>query len=82
MDCLPHPIQMAGIETIWELHTLTVINSRYSTSLTDEMVLCTLLKGHYNKYTHTQAIPVFGYEETQWLAFHIQDSPADLHQSW
>ena len=25
-DYLPHPIQMAGIETIWELHTLTVIN--------------------------------------------------------
>ena len=26
-DCLRHPTQMAGIETIWELHTLTVINS-------------------------------------------------------
>ena len=26
-DCLRHPIQMAGVETIWELHTLTVINS-------------------------------------------------------
>ena len=29
-DCLRHPIhpiQMVGIETIWELHTLTVINS-------------------------------------------------------
>ena len=26
-DCLRHPIQMAGIETIQELHTLTVINS-------------------------------------------------------
>ena len=26
-DCLHHPIQMAGIETIWELHTLIVINS-------------------------------------------------------
>ena len=21
-DCLRHPIQMAGVETIWELHTL------------------------------------------------------------
>ena len=26
-DCLRHPIQMAGRETISELHTLTVINS-------------------------------------------------------
>ena len=26
-DCLRHPIQMAGIETIWELHTLIVMNS-------------------------------------------------------
>ena len=26
-DCLRHPIQMAGVETIWELHTLPVINS-------------------------------------------------------
>ena len=26
-DCLRHPIQMVGIETIWELHTLSVINS-------------------------------------------------------
>ena len=26
-DCLPHTVQIAGIETIWELHTLTVINS-------------------------------------------------------
>ena len=23
-DCVCHPIQMAGVETIWELHTLTV----------------------------------------------------------
>ena len=28
-DCLRHPIQMAGIETIWELHTLIVMNSCY-----------------------------------------------------
>ena len=26
-DCLHNPIQMVGIENIWELHTLTVINS-------------------------------------------------------
>jgi len=26
-DCLHHPIQMAGVETTWELHTLSVINS-------------------------------------------------------
>ena len=26
-DCLRHPIQMAGVESIWELHTLPVINS-------------------------------------------------------
>ena len=26
-DCLRHPIRMAGTETIWELHTLPVINS-------------------------------------------------------
>ena len=26
-DCLRHPIQMTGIETVWELHTLTVMNS-------------------------------------------------------
>ena len=26
-DCLHHPIPMAGVETIQELHTLTVINS-------------------------------------------------------
>ena len=26
-DCLLHPIQMAGVETIWELHTLIVMNS-------------------------------------------------------
>ena len=34
-DCLRHPIQMAGIETIWELHTLSVINSclKYATKL-------------------------------------------------
>ena len=25
-DCLHHPIQMAGVETIWELHTLSVIS--------------------------------------------------------
>ena len=24
---LRHPIQMTGFETIWELHTLTVMNS-------------------------------------------------------
>ena len=33
-------------------------------------------------YTHTQAAPAFGCEETQLLAFHIQDSPADWHQSY
>ena len=27
-DCLCHPIQMAGVETIWELHTLSVICSK------------------------------------------------------
>ena len=26
-DCLRHPIRMAGVETIWELHTLSVIYS-------------------------------------------------------
>ena len=26
-DCLRHPIQMVGIETIWELRTLIVMNS-------------------------------------------------------
>ena len=26
-DCLCHTVQMVGIETEWELHTLTVINS-------------------------------------------------------
>ena len=26
-DCLRHPIQMAGVETIWELYTLSVIYS-------------------------------------------------------
>ena len=26
-NCLPHLIQMAGVETIWELHALPVINS-------------------------------------------------------
>ena len=26
-DCLRHAIQMAGVETIWELHTLSVIYS-------------------------------------------------------
>ena len=26
-DCLGHTVQIAGIETIWELHTLTVMNS-------------------------------------------------------
>ena len=26
-----HPIQMVGVETIWELHTLTVISSWYHT---------------------------------------------------
>ena len=26
-DCLGHPIQMACVETIWELHTLSVIYS-------------------------------------------------------
>ena len=25
--CLRHPIQMTGFETVWELHTLTVMNS-------------------------------------------------------
>ena len=29
-DCLHHPIQMAGVETISELHTLSVINSWYN----------------------------------------------------
>ena len=29
-DCLQHSIQMMGIETIWELHTLPVINSWWS----------------------------------------------------
>ena len=32
-DCLCHLIQMAGVETIWELHTLTVINSCTNWSL-------------------------------------------------
>ena len=27
VDCLRHPFQMAGVETIWELHTFPVINS-------------------------------------------------------
>ena len=26
-DCLRHPIEMAGIETVWELHTLIVMKS-------------------------------------------------------
>ena len=26
-DCLRHPIQMEGVEAIWELHTLSVIYS-------------------------------------------------------
>ena len=26
-DCLRHAIQMVGVETIWELHTLSVIYS-------------------------------------------------------
>ena len=26
-DCLCHPIQMAGVETIWKLHVLIVMNS-------------------------------------------------------
>ena len=26
-DCLRHAIQMAGVETIWELHALSVIYS-------------------------------------------------------
>ena len=34
-DCLHHPIQMAGIETIWELHTLSVINSWFLLQLTN-----------------------------------------------
>ena len=29
-DCLRHPIQMAGVETIWELHTLSVIYSCFN----------------------------------------------------
>ena len=28
-DCLRHPIQMAGVETVWKLHTLIVMNSWY-----------------------------------------------------
>ena len=36
-DCLRHPIQMAGVETVWELHTLIVINSWWSsTQIIDE----------------------------------------------
>ena len=31
--CLRHPIQMPGIETIWELHTLTVINFWYTATV-------------------------------------------------
>ena len=31
-DCLRHPIQMAGVETIWELHTLPVMYSWYKSS--------------------------------------------------
>ena len=30
-DCLRHPIQMAGVETIWELHTLIVMNTCVNT---------------------------------------------------
>ena len=32
-DCLHHPIQMAGVETIWELHTLSVIYSCFSITI-------------------------------------------------
>ena len=41
-DCLRHPIQMAGVETIWELHTLPVINSWYYTCI----VVQVCYKGH------------------------------------
>ena len=39
-DCLCHPIQMAGVETIWELYTLPVINLMGHVSIQlDEMGL-------------------------------------------
>ena len=37
-DCLRHPIQMAGVETIWELHTLSLDISYYRTACTGKEV--------------------------------------------
>ena len=40
IHCLCHPIQMVGIETMWELHTLTVTNSCVYIHM---YILCTYL---------------------------------------
>jgi len=49
-DCLCHPIQMAGVETIWELHTLPVIGASLSephTSVTAFVeVVCMWVRSH------------------------------------
>ena len=47
-DCLCHPIQMAGVETIWEFHTLSVIYSCYNFLWKDE-VAHLFLEGKYNE---------------------------------
>ena len=46
-DCLCHPIQMVGIETIWELHILTVINSCvYIIHLVGQFTMAMLTDSH------------------------------------
>ena len=39
-DCLRHPIQMAGVETIWELHTLSVMIWGYHRTVYLSAVQC------------------------------------------
>ena len=44
-DCLRHPIQMAGVETIWELHTLSVIYSCYVNTM--PLYCCVFTAKHF-----------------------------------
>ena len=57
-DCLRHPIQMAGVETIWELHTLIVMNSCLNLGMFSEVVC--------NRFTEDAYLPrvvctIFGF---------------------
>ena len=69
-DCLHHSIQMAGIETIRELHTRTVINSwLYSTRTYD---VSRHLVATTNRWMHTRHVHLTAPQHCQKTSHRIQ----------